>query len=107
MDAEDVRDQGSDTEAAGDAEATVASDATDASEDNNLTDLLSDLGKAAQETAATLSDTVGEGEAAVRAGVEEAENTIRQHPLLAVGIAAGVGFMLGLLLRGSGQTDDD
>ena len=74
--------------------------------DANLVDLLADLGAAAQETASSLSDSVGEGEAAVRAGLEEAEKTIREHPLLALGIAAGVGFMLGLLLRGSGQSDD-
>ena len=118
MYAEDVRDQGSDaddtgvseatssTEAAESAEATSTAETADAAEGTNLADLLTDLGKAAQDTAASLSDTVGDGEAAVRAGLEEAESTIRQHPLLAVGIAAGVGFVLGLLLRGSGQSDD-
>ena len=119
MDAEDVRDQGSDAEDAGAPEATSSNEATDSTEaagaadlgdtaeGTNFADLLSDLGKAAQDTAASLSDTVGDGEAAVRAGLEEAEGTIRQHPLLAVGIAAGVGFVLGLLLRGSGQSNDD
>lgn len=118
MDATDVRDQGSDAEGTGGPEATSSTEATDApeaasfvedagaAEGTNLADLLTDLGKAAQDTAASLSDTVGDGEAAVRAGLEEAESTIRQHPLLAVGIAAGVGFVLGLLLRGSGQSDD-
>jgi len=110
MNAEEVRDQGSDAEATGATEATDGPEVTGTgepadSEGTNLADLLTDLGKAAQDTAASLSDTVGDGEAAVRAGLEEAENTIRQHPLLAVGIAAGVGFMLGLLLRGSGQND--
>ena len=118
MNAEDVRDQGvgaedtgapeatsSNADIAG-AEATNNADPADAAEGTNFADLLTDLGKAAQDTAASLSDTVGDGEAAVRAGLEEAESTIRQHPLLAVGIAAGVGFVLGLLLRGSGQSDD-
>ena len=117
MNAEDVRDQGSDVEVSDVPEATDSTEAPDAAEATsiaedadadgmNLADLLTDLGKAAQDTAATISDTVGDGEAAVRAGLEEAENTVRQHPLLAVGIAAGVGFVLGLLLRGSGQSDD-
>ena len=114
MNAEDVRDQGSDAEETGVPEATSSTEATsaeapstaDAAEGTNFADMLTDLGKAAKDTAASLSDTVGDGEAAVRAGLEEAEGTIRQHPLLAVGIAAGVGFVLGLLLRGSGQSDD-
>lgn len=117
MNAEDVRDQGSEAEDTGvpevtsseaddSAEATSPAETPDAAEGTNLADLLTDLGKAAKETAATLSDTVGDGEAAVRAGLEEAESTIRQHPLLAVGIAAGVGFVLGLLLRSSGPSDD-
>ncbi len=119
MNAEDVRDQSADAEdigapeatssndeATADAEATSNADPVDAAEGTNFADLLTDLGKAAQDTASSLSDTVGDGEAAVRAGLEEAEGTIRQHPLLAVGIAAGVGFVLGLLLRGSGQSDD-
>jgi len=118
MNAEDVRDQGSDAEEIGVPEATTSTEATDsveapstaetadAAEGMNFADLLTDLGNAAKDTASSLSDTVGDGEAAVRAGLEEAEGTIRQHPLLAVGIAAGVGFVLGLLLRGSGQSDD-
>jgi len=118
MDATDVRDQGSDAEDTGVPEATSSTESADApeaasviedageDEETNFADLLTDLGQAAKDTAATLSDTVGDGEAAVRAGLEEAESTIKQHPLLAVGIAAGVGFVLGLLLRGSGQSDD-
>jgi ElaB/YqjD/DUF883 family membrane-anchored ribosome-binding protein len=72
----------------------------------NLSDLLADLSTAAQETAAALADNVEEGEAVVRAKLDEAESTIRDHPLLAVGIAAGVGFMLGLMLSGSGRDND-
>ena len=80
MNAEDVRDQGSDADDSGVPEATSSTEATDsaeitsnaetadAAEGMNLTDLLTDLGKAAQDTAATISDTVGDGEAAVRAG---------------------------------------
>ncbi len=72
-----------------------------------LVDLLSDLEKAAEETAATLSDDIGDAEDTVREGLDQAAHTIRQHPLLAVGAAAGLGFVLGLLMRGSGQRDDD
>ncbi len=78
-----------------------------ASDEVNLADVLTDLGSAAQETAAALAENVGEGEAVVRAKLEEAEATIRDHPLLAVGVAAGVGFMLGLMLSGAGSRTEE
>ncbi len=75
--------------------------------DGGLADLLVDLGKVARESSATLADGIGEAEDAVRDGLQQAEENIRTHPLLAIGIAAGLGFVLGLLLRGSGQNDGD
>jgi ElaB/YqjD/DUF883 family membrane-anchored ribosome-binding protein len=103
-----------DTDAAKERIRETASKAADAGtavknavEDVNLADLLADLGGAAQETAAALAENVGEGEAVVRAKLEEAETTIRDHPLLAVGIAAGVGFMLGLMLSSAGRRDEE
>jgi ElaB/YqjD/DUF883 family membrane-anchored ribosome-binding protein len=109
MDSDEVRDKLHD--AAGKAVETrdrVADTVKGAVDELNLADLLADFGSSAQDTAASLAESIGEGEAAVREKLEEAEGTIRQHPLLAVGIAAGVGFMLGLLLsNSSGGRDDD
>jgi len=85
--------------------AGAASDVADGSE-AGFVDLLAGLGKAAEETVATLSDGLGDAEDAVRDGLEGAESTIREHPLLAVGIAAGLGFVLGLLMRGAASSDE-
>lgn len=88
-------------------DAPTAAEAEVIDEGGSFVDMLADLGKAAQETAATLSDGLGNAEDAVRDGLDEAERTIREHPLLAIGIAAGLGFVLGLVIRGSGQHDDE
>lgn len=68
---------------------------------DRLLDTLSGLGEAAEETLRTLQDGLGGAEDSVREGLEKAEDTIREHPLAAVGLAAGLGFVLGLLIRGN------
>ena len=95
-----------DVEAGGTTAAEGGVDAT-ADQEPGLIDFLADLGRSAQETADSISAGVHDAEGTVRQGLEDAETSIRDHPLLAVGIAAGLGFMLGLMLRGSGRHGED
>lgn len=82
-------------------------DVSDREDGGSLADMLVELGKAAEESAGTLKEGLGNAEVTVREGIEQAEDTIREHPLMAIGIAAGLGFVLGLLLRGAGAGDDE
>jgi ElaB/YqjD/DUF883 family membrane-anchored ribosome-binding protein len=87
--------------------AAVDPAAAEHSDVGQLADLLADLGKAAEETAANFARDLGGAESVVRDGLEQAEATIRERPLLALGLAAGLGFVLGALLRGRGNSDDE
>ncbi len=77
--------------------------ATDA--EGGLMDALAALGQVGEETLRSLADGLEGAEDAVREGLGKAEETIREHPLLAVGVAAGLGFLLGVLLRGRGEPE--
>ena len=48
-----------------------------------------------------LSSRGKQAEASLREGVDRTEQKIRENPLAAVGIAAGVGLLLGLLINRS------
>ncbi len=47
-----------------------------------------------------LSNTIQEAGALGKAATQLADQTVREHPWRAIGVAAGVGFLIGLLVRG-------
>jgi ElaB/YqjD/DUF883 family membrane-anchored ribosome-binding protein len=53
----------------------------------------------ASSVAAELSHTMHEANELGRAATRYADQTVRTNPWYAVGIAAGVGFLLGMLVR--------
>ncbi len=53
----------------------------------------------AANVAAELSNTVHEAGALGKAASRLADQTVREHPWRAIGAAAGIGLLIGLLLR--------
>lgn len=60
---------------------------------------LQELGKVAGRAGETLRQNVAHAPDAVRDGIAQTEDRIRDKPLTAIGIAAGVGLLLGLLIN--------
>lgn len=67
-------------------------------EGGRATEVLSEIGEVAERVVRALGSGVGDAEESVRDGLVQAEETIRKHPLAALGVAAGVGFLVGVLV---------
>lgn len=62
------------------------------------TEVLGEIGEVAERVVRALGSGVEDAEESVRDGLVQAEETIRRHPLAALGVAAGVGFLVGVLV---------
>jgi ElaB/YqjD/DUF883 family membrane-anchored ribosome-binding protein len=62
------------------------------------TEVMTEIGEVAQQVVRALGDGVGDAEDSIREGLVQAEETVRKHPLAALGVAAGVGFLVGVLV---------
>lgn len=58
--------------------------------------LLDDLGDRVGDADRAVREGLARAEQAVRDGVDETETRIRERPFLAIGVAAAMGFILGL-----------
>ena len=68
---------------------------------DKLNTVLTDLRGKARETEKVVRKGVGHAEESVRQGVQQTETKIKEYPFAAVGIAAGLGFIIGLLVNRS------
>jgi ElaB/YqjD/DUF883 family membrane-anchored ribosome-binding protein len=68
---------------------------------DKLNSVLTDLKGKAAETEKAVRKTLGHAEESVRQGVQHTETKIKEYPFAAVGIAAGLGFIIGLLINRS------
>jgi len=68
---------------------------------DKLNTVLTDLRGKARETETVVRKGVGQAEESVRQGVQQTEIKIKEYPFAAVGIAAGLGFIIGLLVNRS------
>jgi ElaB/YqjD/DUF883 family membrane-anchored ribosome-binding protein len=66
---------------------------------DRLNGILHDLGARAEGAEQVLKDQYGRAEASVKQGLDHTEVKIKEHPFTAVGIAAGVGLVIGLLIN--------
>jgi ElaB/YqjD/DUF883 family membrane-anchored ribosome-binding protein len=82
---------------AADAEALLRATADDASDKARET--RARLTAALENAKATYQDFQAQGLEAAKAAVSKADETIRAHPYESIGIAFGVGILLGALLR--------
>jgi ElaB/YqjD/DUF883 family membrane-anchored ribosome-binding protein len=64
---------------------------------------ISEIGEVAERVIQALGSGVDDAEDSVREGLVQAEKTIREHPLAALGMAAGVGFLVGVLMTRGGK----
>jgi ElaB/YqjD/DUF883 family membrane-anchored ribosome-binding protein len=62
------------------------------------TEVMTEIGEVAQQVVRALGDGVGDAEDSIREGLVQAEETVRKHPLAALGVAAGVGFLVGVIV---------
>jgi ElaB/YqjD/DUF883 family membrane-anchored ribosome-binding protein len=82
---------------ADDAQALLAATAHDTSE--KAKEARSRLTAALQKAKATYSEIQAHGIATAKAAAKKADATIRAHPYESIGVAFGVGILLGALLR--------
>jgi len=66
---------------------------------DKLNTVLADLRGKAVETEKVVRKSLGSAEESMRQGVHQTETKIREYPFAAVGIAAGLGFIIGLLVN--------
>ena len=66
---------------------------------DKLNTVLTDLRGKASETEKVVRKGLGQAEESVRQGVQQTETKIKEYPFAAVGIAAGLGFIIGLLVN--------
>jgi ElaB/YqjD/DUF883 family membrane-anchored ribosome-binding protein len=66
---------------------------------DKLNAVLTDLRVKARETEKVVRKNLAQAEKSVKHGVQHTETKIREYPLAAVGIAAGLGFIIGLLVN--------
>jgi len=66
---------------------------------DKLNSVLTDLRGKARETEKAVRKSLGQAEESVRQGVQQTETKIKEYPFAAVGIAAGIGFIIGLLVN--------
>ena len=76
------------------AEGTFASTARE-----KLNSALGELSVKADEAGRVVKKGLSQAEVSVRQGMDVTERRIRENPLVSVGIAAGVGLILGLLIN--------
>lgn len=60
---------------------------------------LQELGQVAGRAGESLRSNIGRAPEAVRDGIGHTEEKIRERPLTSIGVAAGVGLLLGLLIN--------
>ena len=95
--ADDVSNQDISTESASRADDSFYGKARDARDKLNA--VLSDLRVKARETEKVVRKNLAQAESQVRQGVAQTETKIKEYPFAAVGIAAGIGFIIGLLVN--------
>lgn len=71
--------------------------------DDEIVGSLRDLAGSAERLVSSISGGLEDAEGRVREGLDQAEETIRNHPLAALGIAAGLGFVIGLMIGSGGD----
>ena len=69
--------------------------------DGGTRDVIGEIGEVAERVVEALSSGVEDAEDSLRDGLVQAEETVRKHPLAALGVAAGVGFLVGVLVSRS------
>lgn len=82
---------------AADAEALLRATASDASD--KAQEVRAKLAATLEKAKTTYEDMQAQGIAAAKAAARKADDTIRAHPYESIGIAFGVGLLLGALLR--------
>jgi ElaB/YqjD/DUF883 family membrane-anchored ribosome-binding protein len=92
--AEQLSDQG---QQATEADASFYGKARDARDKLNA--VLTDLRGKARETEKAVRQHLTQAQTSVKQGVQHTETKIKEYPLAAVGIAAGIGFIIGLLVN--------
>ena len=65
----------------------------------NLTNILDEISQKANEIEEKVRKQLSEGEVSLKDEIARTEEKIRENPLLAVGVAAAAGLVLGLLLN--------
>lgn len=85
---------------------TVDPDAAQVEEGGRFQQVLGEIGDVASRVAEELGSGMGNAEDSLRAGLERTEETVRKHPLLALGVAAGVGFLLGVVMTRGGRSEE-
>jgi ElaB/YqjD/DUF883 family membrane-anchored ribosome-binding protein len=73
----------------------------DSGDGDSSRDVIGEIGEVAERVVQALSSGVEDAEDSLRDGLVQAEETVRQHPLAALGVAAGVGFLVGVLVSRS------
>jgi ElaB/YqjD/DUF883 family membrane-anchored ribosome-binding protein len=81
----------------GDAETLLSATASGAGE--SAVEARARLAAAVEKAKATCADLQEKSVAAARQAARRADQTIRDHPYESIGIAVGIGVLLGLLLR--------
>ncbi len=76
---------------------TILNRASEARDKLNV--VLGDLREKAQQTEKMIRRNLAQAETSVREGVAHTETRIKDNPFAAVGIAAGIGFIVGLLVN--------
>ncbi len=82
---------------ASDAESLLKATAEDASD--KAKEARARLNAALEKARATYDDLQAQGVASAKAALRKADDTVRTHPYEAIGIAFGVGLLLGAVLR--------
>lgn len=68
--------------------------------------VLGEIGEVASRVVEELGTGLESAEDSLRDGLERAEETVRKHPLTALGVAAGVGFLVGILMTRGGRGEE-
>lgn len=68
--------------------------------------VLGEIGEVATRVVEELGSGLGNAEDSLRTGLGRAEETVRKHPLAALGVAAGVGFLIGVLMTRGGRGEE-
>ena len=66
---------------------------------DKLNAVLGDLRGKAQQTEQAIRKNLAQAQESLRQGAAHTETRIKEHPFAAVGIAAGIGFLIGLLIN--------
>jgi len=75
-------------------------------ESGRFQQVLGEIGDVATRVVEELGTGLESAEDSLRDGLVRAEETVRKHPLAALGMAAGVGFLIGVLMTRGGRGEE-